>query len=185
MAVWLTLQVQLGLSPWDVLHAGVSTSTGLSFGLVVAAVGLLVLAAGTGLGVRPGWGTVGNVLVIGVLLDVLIAAPALDGLADASVPVRAAVLLAATGLLGLGGALYIGAGFGAGPRDSLMVALARRGVPVGVGRCGVELTVLALGWLLHGPVGVGTAVVALLSGPAVQASFALVRRSGRLSSRLR
>jgi uncharacterized membrane protein YczE len=78
------------------------------------------------------------------------------------------------GLLGLGAALYIGAGLGAGPRDSLMVAMTRRGLPIGWSRCAIEASVLAAGWLLHGPVGVGTAVVALLSGPAVHVGFRLV-----------
>jgi uncharacterized membrane protein YczE len=174
VAVWLTVQVNLGLSPWDVLHSGLSHAFGLSFGAVIVAVGILVLAASGLLGVRPGVGTLVNVLFMGFAIDGLLATPWLDGLATAPTAVRVLVLLAAVALLGFGAAVYIGAGLGAGPRDSLMVAFAGRGFPIGWARCAIELSVLAVGWLMHGPVGIGTAVIAVASGPAVQVSFRLL-----------
>jgi uncharacterized membrane protein YczE len=178
VAVWLTVQVQLGLSPWDVLHSGLSHVFGMSFGAVIVAVGIVVLAGSALLGVRPGLGTIVNVLSMGVAVDRLLATSWLDTLPAAALPVRLVVLVVAVALLGLGAALYIGAGFGAGPRDSLMVALADRGLPIGWSRGAIEVSVLGAGWLLHGPVGVGTAVVALATGPAVQVAFRVVPAKG-------
>lgn len=179
VGVWLTVQVDLGLAPWDVLHSGLSHLFGISFGAVIVAVGIVVLGASALLGVRPGLGTLVNVVLVGFALDGLMATPWLDTLPAAPLAVRLLVLVGAVALLGVGAAVYIGAGFGAGPRDSLMVALAGRGLPIGWARCAIELSVLGGGWLLHGPVGIGTAVVALTSGPAVQVAFRLVpqRRS--------
>lgn len=176
VAVWLSLQVQLGLAPWDVLHHGVSKATGASFGTVVAGVGVLVLAVSALFGVRPGAGTLANVAAIAVALDWLLGTPWFDTLGQQPVALRVAALIVAVALLGLGGALYIGSGFGAGPRDSLMVACHQHGIPIGLGRCGIEVSVLGLGWLLQGSVGVGTLVIAFGSGPAVQASFRLIRQ---------
>jgi uncharacterized membrane protein YczE len=177
--VWLTVQVDLGLAPWDVLHSGLSQIFGLSFGAVLAAVGLLVLGLSALLGVRPGWGTLVNIVLMGFAIDALLATSWLDGLSAAPLAVRIPVLVGAVGLLGAGAALYIGAGLGAGPRDSLMVALAGRGLPIGWARCAIELAVLGGGWLLHGPVGIGTAVVAVTSGPAVQVGFRLFGQQQR------
>ena len=176
LAVWLTVQVNLGLAPWDVLHSGLSETFGVSFGAVVVGLGFLILAGSALLGVRPGVGTLINVVLMGFAIDGLLATSWLDGLATAPTAVRLVVLVGAVGLLGLGAAVYIGAGFGAGPRDSLMVACAGRGLPIGLSRCAIELSVLGVGWLLHGPVGIGTAVIALGSGPAVQFSFRLLSK---------
>jgi uncharacterized membrane protein YczE len=131
------------------------------------------------LGVRPGWGTLVNVVLVGLAVDRLLATSWLDALPVASLALRMFVLIGAVALLGLGAALYIGAGLGAGPRDSLMVALAGRGLPIGWARCAIELAVLGGGWLLHGPVGIGTALIAVTSGPAVQAAFLLVGGLGQ------
>jgi uncharacterized protein len=177
VAVWLTVQVNLGLAPWDVLHSGLSQTFGVSFGAVVVGLGILILAGSALLGVRPGVGTLINVVLMGFAIDGLLATSWLDGLAAAPTAVRLLVLVGAIGLLGFGAAVYIGAGFGAGPRDSLMVACAGRGLPIGWSRCAIELSVLGIGWLLHGPVGIGTAVIALASGPAVQVSFRLLSNS--------
>jgi uncharacterized membrane protein YczE len=174
VAVWLTVRVDLGLSPWDVLHSGLARELGVSFGAVLVGVGVLVLAGSALLGVRPGVGTLVNIVLMGIALDRLLATSWLDTLPAAPIAVRLLVLVGAVALLGVGAALYIGAGLGAGPRDSLMVALARRGLPIGWSRCAIELSVLAGGWLLHGPVGIGTAVMALTSGPAVQVAFRLL-----------
>lgn len=86
------------------------------------------------------------------------------------------VLLASVVLLGLGGALYIGAALGAGPRGSLMVAYSHHGLPIGMSRCLIELSVLLAGWLLGGPVGMGTLALALGTGPVVHVAFRLLRQ---------
>lgn len=176
VAVWLSVEVELGLSPWDVLHYGLGDRLGISFGLMVILVGLAVLGLSWALGVRPGLGTLVNILSVGWVLDRLLATSWLDGLPDAALWLRGLVLVAAVLLLGFGVALYISAEFGAGPRDSLMVACHQHGWPIGPSRAVIELTVLLVGWLLGGAVGVGTVLLAIGTGPAVQLSFRLLRR---------
>jgi uncharacterized membrane protein YczE len=162
----LQIRAGLGLDPWDVLHQGLSQRTGLSFGTVVIAVGALVLLAWVPLRQRPGFGTVSNVIVIGLAVDA-----ALARLPDAgSLPVAVAMLAAGVGLNGLAGAAYIGAGLGPGPRDGLMTGLVRRtGRSVRLVRTTIELTVLVAGAALGGTVGVGTVAYALGIGPIVHA----------------
>jgi uncharacterized protein len=174
--VWTSLRAGLGVSSWDVLHAGVAGRTGLSFGTVVAAVGLLVLAVSAVLGVRPRLGTFVNVAVNAVGLDALLGTSWLDGLPTAPPAVRVLALAAAVVLVGGGGAVYIGAGFGTGPRDSLMVACHLHGRRIGTSRTAIEVSVLAVGWALGGPVGVGTVVMALALGPTTQVAFRVLRQ---------
>ena len=172
----LTLRAELGVSPWDVLHAGLAESTGASFGLVVQLVGAVVLASSLLLGVRPGFGTISNLVFIGVFADLLLATEAGAG----EEPLWARVLLLVLGvvLIGVAAALYIGAHLGAGPRDGLMVALHQRfGWSIGWSRTVVEASALVAGVLLGGPVGVGTAVYTLTIGPATQAAFTLLRQT--------
>jgi uncharacterized membrane protein YczE len=124
-------------------------------------------------------GTVANAVVIGVTIELLLALEGIEGLSRADLPVRAGLLVAGVVLFGIGSALYIGAGLGAGPRDSLMLALSKRtGRRIGVVRGTMEVTVLFVGFLLGGTVGVGTVAVALLLGPAVEASFWTLTRLG-------
>jgi uncharacterized membrane protein YczE len=172
----LTLRTELGVSPWDVLHGGLAERTGLSFGVVVQLVGAVVLAASLLLGVRPGPGTLANLVLIGVFEDLLLDTDLAAGVGDGPLLVRLAVLVAGIVLIGVAGALYIGAHYGAGPRDGLMVALhTRRGWSIGVARTVVEASALVLGILLGGPVGAGTALYTLGIGPATQAAFRLLR----------
>ena len=157
----MMLLAGLGVDPWDVLHQGLSRRLGLGVGTWVVIVGALVLLLWIPLRQRPGWGTLSNVIVIGVVVDVLLATLApVHGL-----PARIGVMLAAVVLNGLATGLYIGAGLGPGPRDGLMTGLAARGHSIRLVRTGIELTVLLTGWLLGGTVGIGTVVYALGIGP--------------------
>jgi uncharacterized protein len=183
VAVWSSVTVQLGLAPWDTLHSGLSERLGWSFGAVLMGVGVLVQLLAWTLGQRPGPGTVVNVFAVGWTVDRLLATSWLDGLPDAPLAVRSLALVGSVATLGLVGAMYIGAGFGAGPRDSLMVACHHHGLPLGPSRCAIECTVLLGGWLLGGPVGVGTVVLALGSGPATQLAFRLLRQEPPSTSR--
>lgn len=162
----LMVRAALGLNPWDVFHQGLSGHVGLSIGMLVNVVGGLVLLLWIPLRQRPGIGTVANVLVIGTVMDLaLLVLPAIEGLG-----LQSAALMVSVAVNGLAGALYIGAGFGPGPRDGLMTGLARRtGWSIRTVRTGIEVSVLALGWLLGGTVGVGTLLYAFAIGPLVQA----------------
>ncbi len=172
LGIVLILESGLGLSPWDVLNQGISRSTPLSFGTANIAVAVVVLAGAWALGARVGPGTVANAILIGLFVDLLIALDVADGISGATVVVRALALTAGIAIIGVGSGLYIGAGMGAGPRDSLMLVLARRGhVRIGAVRAVLELAVTLAGFALGGTVGVGTIAFALGIGPAVELSF--------------
>src|SRR5882762_6353063 len=155
----------LGLDPWDVFHQGLARHTGITIGIASAVVGVAVLLAWIPLRNRPGIGTVANVIVIAVTVDASLAVLP----TPTALPIRIAMMLGAVVLNALSTVLYIGAGLGPGPRDGLMTGLvARTGLSVRLVRTSIEATVLAVGWLLGGTVGVGTVVYALGIGPLVQ-----------------
>jgi uncharacterized membrane protein YczE len=159
----LMIESSLGLDPWDVFHQGLARRTGLSIGTITIAVGALVLLLWIPLRQRPGIGTVSNVVVIGLAVDVaLVLVPT-----GHSLPARIGFLVAGILFNGVATGLYIGARLGPGPRDGLMtgyVAL-RPGRSIRVVRTVIEVTVLAVGALLGGTVGVGTVAYALSIGP--------------------
>lgn len=160
------LRSGLGLDPWDVLHDALSRRTGLSFGTITAITGALVLLCWIPIRQRPGIGTVANILVVAVAVDATLA---LMGTPSA-LPVRILLLVAGVVLNGLATAAYIGVRLGPGPRDGLMTGFsARTGLSIRLMRTGIEVAVLATGWLLGGTVGVGTVVYALAIGPLTQA----------------
>ncbi|MBG6106379.1 putative membrane protein YczE [Micromonospora vinacea] len=162
----LMIRSHLGLDPWDVFHQGLSELTDLSFGTVTIGVGALVLLLWIPLRQRPGLGTVSNVVVIGLVVDATVA------LLPAGGPLSVRIAMLVTGIVANGAAtaLYLGARLGPGPRDGLMTGyVARRpGRSVRLVRTVIEVTVLALGWLLGGTVGVGTVAYALAIGPLAQ-----------------
>ncbi|MEU1964996.1 hypothetical protein ABZ541_00945 [Micromonospora sediminicola] len=163
VSVALMVRADLGLASWDVLHQGLAARTGLPMGLLVNGVALLVLLLWIPLRQRPGIGTVANVALVGLALDATLAlVPPLDPLAG-----RIGLLVAGILLNGLATALYLGARLGPGPRDGLMTGLAARGLPLGPVRTLIEVTVLAVGWLLGGAVGPGTLLYAVGIGPIV------------------
>jgi uncharacterized membrane protein YczE len=173
------LESRLGLPPWDVLHQGIAKHTPLSFGLANVLVAVIVLFLAWRLGSRPGIGTIANAVLIGLFVAFVLPLSFVLHLSEWPLPARIALLGFGLALFGLGSALYIGAGLGAGPRDSLMlVGTLRSGVRIGVVRAALEGTALVAGVVLGGTVGVGTLVFALLIGPAVEASFWLVVRLG-------
>jgi uncharacterized membrane protein YczE len=177
-AIVLILESKLGLSPWDVLNQGLSRHTRLSFGMANVAVGLVVLLIGWSLGGRPGVGTLANAVLVGVFIQGLTSLGTLTHLAHDPLGVRVVLLLLGIVLIGPASAFYIGADLGAGPRDTLMLVGARRTrVRVGIVRAALEICALAVGIVLGGTFGVGTVLFALLVGPIVEASFALLART--------
>jgi uncharacterized membrane protein YczE len=178
-AIVSLLESGLGLAPWDVFHLGIAAHSALTIGTAGIVVGLVVLTGAWALGHPPGFGTLANAIVIGALVDVFRANDAVARLSQGSLPTRLVLLILGIGLFGVASALYIGAGLGAGPRDSLMLVLSRRtGVRIAVVRGAIEVTVVVTGALLGGTFGVGTIAVALLVGPAVEAGFWGLERTG-------
>lgn len=161
----LIMRGEIGAAPWDVLTQGIVKHTGLSFGLITVLISAVVLLVWIPLRQRPGIGTVLNALLVGPSADIGLA------LIPAGLDLWVRVLLFVAGLLVLAVAtgLYIGAHFGPGPRDGLMTGLnARTGWAIWKVRTGIELSVVTIGWILGGNVGLGTAAFAVLIGPLCQ-----------------
>ncbi|HET8527616.1 MAG TPA: hypothetical protein VFL60_01805 [Gaiellaceae bacterium] len=178
LAIVLILESKLGLSPWDVLNQGLARHTPLSFGEANIAVGVTVLFLGWALGGRPGLGTVANAVLVGTFIDRLTSIDALTHLQHDGLGVRVPLLLAGIALIGPASAFYIGANFGAGPRDTLMLVGTRRsGVRIGIVRGTLEVCALAAGIVLGGTFGVGTVLFALAVGPVIETSFRLLERT--------
>lgn len=176
------LQVRsgLGLDPWDVLHQGISEHTGLAIGTVVIVVGAVVLLGWIPLRQWPGIGTISNVVLIGVSMNV-----SLELLPHVhATPWRIADMVGGVLLCGVATGMYIGANLGPGPRDGLMTGLARRtGRSIRLTRTAIEVTVLVTGWLLGGTVGVGTVLFAVSIGPLAQVFLPIFDRDGRAARR--
>ncbi len=162
-ALAVLVRAGLGLDPWNVLHQGISRHTGLSLGTVTVLGSLVVLAAFVPLRQRAGLGTLANALLVGPILDAaLTVVPPAHAL-----PTRLAYLTVAVVGVAVATGLYVGAGYGPGPRDGLMTGLANRGIPLYAGRAAIEISVLTAGWLLGGSVGPTTIVFAAVIGPLV------------------
>jgi uncharacterized membrane protein YczE len=161
----LLLRSELGAMPWDVFHQGVAERVGGSIGQVSIVVGAAVLLLWIPLRERPGFGTVSNIVVIGLAVDGALAVlPEVSAL-----PARIALVVAGVLLNGVATAAYIGVRLGPGPRDGLMTGLARRsGRSIRLVRTGIEVAVVSTGWLLGGTLGVATVVYALAIGPITQ-----------------
>lgn len=163
----LLVSADLGLDPWDVFHQGLAETLSLRLGVAVVGTSLFVLMLWIPLRQPPGIGTLANALLVGVIFEASIAIlPDVSSLLG-----RFGLLFAAVGLNAIGTGLYIGAGLGPGPRDGLMTGLAARGLPLRVVRTGIEITVLVIGWLLGGSVGIGTLVYAFGIGPLVHVTL--------------
>lgn len=167
VSIALLVSAGLGTMPWDVLTQGLSGRLGWSFGTVTILTSVVVLLCWIPLRQRPGIGTIANVVVIGVLVDPFLA---LLARLPEPLPLAASVAMAVLGIVvnGVATACYIGTRLGPGPRDGLMTGLvARTGWSVRLVRSGIEVTVVAVGWLLGGVVGFGTLAYALAIGPLV------------------
>ena len=168
LAMALIIRAGLGADPWDVLNIGVANHIDLSLGTIAIIISAIVLLLWIPLKLWPGLGTVLNALLIGLGLDFFLSIiPEIHGLGWQILVLAAAILIN-----GLGGAMYIGTHFGAGPRDGLMTGLHHRtGKSVRLIRTCIEVAVLLIGWALGGPVGIGTIAYALLIGPSTQLFF--------------
>ncbi|MGI8407722.1 MAG: YczE/YyaS/YitT family protein [Actinomycetota bacterium] len=174
LGVVITLRAELGVSPWDVLHDGMQLQTPLSFGQAVIVIGAVLLICSFLVGIKPGPGTVANMILIGVFEDLMLATAVGGNLVEEALVLRLPLVVLGVLTIGLGSALYIGAEMGAGPRDSLMLAFTKRfGISTRVARTAVEGSALLGGVLLGGQLGLGTLIFVLTIGPAVQLFFHL------------
>jgi uncharacterized membrane protein YczE len=159
------VHANLGADPWNVFHLGVGKVFALDIGTVMIITGALVLLLWIPIRQRPGLGTISNVIVIGLAANATMAIL----FTPESLVMKSVLMIAAVILNALATGMYIGAGFGPGPRDGLMTGIhARTGWSVRVIRTCIELTVLVIGYLLGGSVGIGTLVYALAIGPLIQ-----------------
>ena len=173
LGIALSLNAQIGYAPWEVLHVGMAKTFGMSIGEISIIVGFLILLVTAYCGEDIGIGTISNMIVIGLVLDLILY---LDFLPLAG-NMFFGLLMLITGLftIALGSYFYIASAFGAGPRDGLMVLLTRKtGLPIGVCRGAIELTAVVIGWYLGGLVGIGTVVSAFIIGFCVQITFKLL-----------
>jgi len=173
LAIALIIQAGLGTGPWAVLAVALADIVGTTPGMMIIATGVVVLFGALLLKEKIGWATLGNILFIGPWTDLfLFLIPSLEGNLLLQIP----GMLIAVILSGIATAVYISVDGGAGPRDSLMLAISRTtGQSVQLSRGVIEVLVVILGWILKGPVGVGTLAFALLIGPLVQVFFKLFK----------
>jgi len=174
LGVVVTIKANIGYAPWDAFHAGLSQKLGFSFGTASILVGIFVGALVMVLGEKIGLGSILNMVLIGIYIDIIM----FTGILPLSQNYVTGIIMLLVGLfiIAIGSYFYIKSAFGAGPRDSLMVVLNRKTrIPVGVCRIMVELTVTIAGWALGGMVGIGTVISAVAIGFFVQLVFAVLR----------
>ncbi len=173
IAIDIMVQADLGTSPWVVLEKALTLHFPITLGLATIVVAVVITLIDVLLRQPLGWGTIANMLSIGLWVDWL------KPFIPAAPPgwwIRIPYLLLGTLIMGFATAVYVGVNAGAGPRDSLMLAISRIAkVSVRVARTLIEVAVVLVGWLLGGPVGIGTLIFALAIGPAVQLAFRLLR----------
>ena len=170
LAIVFMIHANIGLSPWDVLHQGISLKTGLTMGQISISVGIIIIIIDAFMGEGIGFATIGNVLLIGTFLDIfenLNIIPYANNLLSGIMMMLIGIVLGAIATI-----LYLKPALGSGPRDGLMLAVNKRSSkPVGFIRIVIDLTVLGIGWLLGGSVGIGTIISGVGLGYAIQIGF--------------
>lgn len=174
VGIVMTINANLGLAPWDVFHQGLSNILNMTLGQAGITAGFVLLIVNLFFQERIGWGTIGNMLFVGLYIDLL--------MVNHLIPIFESIILSLTmmflGLfiVGCGSYFYIDAGFGAGPRDGLMILITKRtNKSVRFIRNAIEITVAVIGYLLGGYVGIGTVLIAITTGYFVQFAFKLFK----------
>lgn len=174
VGIVMTINSDLGLSPWDAFHNGLSKSINITMGQASIGVGIIVVTVNSIFGEKVGWGTLLNVLTIGAFMDVIMfnnIIPSFQG-----IYLRIIMMMIGLFIIGIATYLYLSVGWGAGPRDGLMVVLSKKiKKPVGLIRSSIELMALILGYILGGSVGIGTFITVLCIGPIVQIVFKIFK----------
>ena len=173
LAIALIIRADLGTGTWVVLEVALANILGIKIGTMTIYMGFFVLFIALALREQVGWGTLGNILSIGPWLNLFLD---LIGTPNNNIALQIAMLLLGVLIQGIATAVYIGVEAGAGPRDSLMLAIHRTtGVSIRIARGAIEVIVVLIGWLLGGPLGLGTVIFAILIGPSVQWAFKLFK----------
>ncbi len=169
----MTINANLGVAPWDVLHQGIGNVTGLTIGKASIALGFIIIIIDIFFGQKIGWGTIFNMIFIGVFVDFIMnnkLIPKFDNFILSLIMMLLGMLI-----LGYGCFIYIGAGYGAGPRDGLMVVLTKKtNKSVRFVKNSIEILAVIIGYFLGGSVGIGTAIMSILGGYFFQFAFKTV-----------
>jgi uncharacterized membrane protein YczE len=174
LGIIITIKANIGYAPWEVFHVGLSNTIGLSFGMTTIIVGIVIAIIVTLLGEKLGLGTILSMVMTGVFADIILIINVIPVVENFTVGCM--MLIAGLFIISLGTYFYIKTGYGVGPRDNLMVVLARKTkLPVGVCRVIVEFVVTAIGWLLGGMVGIGTIISVVAIGFCIQITFGLFK----------
>lgn len=170
LGIVLAIRADIGIAPWATFHQGISNALGITFGQATIGVGIIILAINYTIGIKIGFGTVINVFGIGSIVDFLLAYNLVPKMTTLFTGVIMVIL--SMFVIALATYFYIGAGYGTGPRDGLMVGLVKKtNKKVGSIRGGIEVTVLFIGFLLGAKVGIGTLILGVGIGPIVQWTF--------------
>lgn len=170
VGIVLSVQANIGVAPWDAFHQGLAGITSMTFGQASIVVGLVILIINYTMDIKIGFGTIVNAVGIGYIIDIFM----YNDIIPVSTNPIISVLMIIGGmfLIAFASYFYIGAGLGAGPRDGLMVGLVKKtNKRVGVVRSSIELTVLLIGFILGGQIGIGTLLLAIGIGPIMQFTF--------------
>jgi len=174
LGIVMTINAKQGLDPWGVFHQGLSSQLNITFGTVVQIVGAVIVLLDFILGEKIGWGTIGNVIFIGMFIDLI----SKNNLVPVFENTYLGYLMIFIGMfsISLAAYFYISAQLGAGARDGLMIALTKRTKkPVGLVRGLIEVTALTIGYFLGGPVGWGTLIMSLMIGFFFQITFRMFK----------
>lgn len=170
IGVVMTINANLGLSPWDVFHEGLSKTVAITMGMAIIFSGFVVVLIDIAFGQNIGWATLTDMVLTGTFVDILM----LNNIIPTFIDVVPRFIMLLLGLLieGIGVWIYLSVGLGAGPKDGLMVALTKKtGKSVRVVKSFIEVSATTTGYILGGTIGIGTLIMAVMGGQIWQIVF--------------
>jgi len=174
LGIVMMINADIGYAPWEVFHVGLANAIGLTIGVTSIIAGIIIVLIVTILGEKLGLGTIASMILTGVFIDIIFFVDFIPMAKNLLIGI--VMLITGLFILAIGSYFYIKSAFGVGPRDNLMVVLARRTkFPVGVCRSAIELLVTVIGWLLGGMVGIGTVISVIAIGFCIQIAFKLLK----------
>ena len=166
--VYLTVQASIGIAPWECLSMGIAPKVGMSFGTVHAISGIIILLIDLAMKEKIGYGTILDALLVGNYVDWIGYFEPIP--VSESIPLSIVMVIIGLFVMGFGQYFYMAAGQSCGPRDSLLIAIGKRfpRTPIGVVQTVIVAIVLFTGWILGGPIGIGTVISMFFAGTALQ-----------------